>query len=121
MAPTVTNPPPKPGHADTLLPSASRLLDTEVKNLSKDKDSGDRVQSQAEMLTDSKTSKTKVDPEAIRPLNDQIASGSSNSHTVPDLHDIDFWQPKPPKVLMNNPREIPLELRAQIHMYATTE
>ena len=37
------------------------------------------------------------------------------------LDDIDFWQPKPPKVLMNNPRDVPLEMHSQIHMYAATK
>jgi hypothetical protein len=41
--------------------------------------------------------------------------------SIPDLDDIDFWQPSPPKVLMKNPRDVPLELRSQIQHYATTE
>lgn len=38
-------------------------------------------------------------------------------------HDLaeEFWEPKPPKVLMDDPNAIPLELRAQIQLYATTE
>lgn len=36
-------------------------------------------------------------------------------------YDIDFWEPKPPKVLMEDPEAVPLELHAQIQMYATTE
>lgn len=31
------------------------------------------------------------------------------------------WEPKPPKVLMENHEETPLELRSQIQMYATNE
>ncbi|KAG0709807.1 hypothetical protein DFH29DRAFT_885883 [Suillus ampliporus] len=38
---------------------------------------------------------------------------------IPD--DIDFWQPRPPRVLMKNPGDVPLELRSQIQHYATTE
>lgn len=41
--------------------------------------------------------------------------------SIPDLDDVDFWQPSPPKVLMKNPRDVPLELRSQIQHYATTE
>lgn len=127
MAPTVTNAPPKPGHADTLIPSPQRLLEAE---LSQDKDLGDQVKPQAEMLADSdtpspgKTIETRAKQDEPRPPSDRVTSNmneSSCNRSMPDLQDIDFWQPKPPKVLMNNPRDIPLELRAQIHMYATTE
>ncbi|KAG1755513.1 Alpha/Beta hydrolase protein [Suillus lakei] len=41
--------------------------------------------------------------------------------SIPDLDDIDFWQPRPPKVLMKNPGDVPLKLRSQIQHYATTE
>ena len=34
---------------------------------------------------------------------------------------MDFWEPKPPKVLMEDPNATPLELLAQIQLYATTE
>lgn len=44
-----------------------------------------------------------------------------SSDSIPDLDDIDFWQPNPPKVLMKNPQDVPLELRSQIQHYATTE
>jgi hypothetical protein len=49
------------------------------------------------------------------------AMDASAAGKVPDVDDIDFWQPKPPKVLMDNPRDIPLEMHSQIHMYAATE
>lgn len=39
-----------------------------------------------------------------------------------DMEDlVDRWQPKPPKVLMNNPEDPPLELKSQIQLYAATE
>ncbi|KAG1783122.1 alpha beta-hydrolase [Suillus placidus] len=44
-----------------------------------------------------------------------------SSDSISDLHDIDFWQPNPPKVLMKNTGDVPLELRSQIQHYATTE
>lgn len=31
------------------------------------------------------------------------------------------WEPKPPKVLMEDPSAVPLELRSQIQQYATNE
>ena len=31
---------------------------------------------------------------------------------------LSFWEPKPPKVLMKDPDEVPLELHAQIQIYA---
>ena len=34
---------------------------------------------------------------------------------------LSFWEPKPPKVLMKNPEDTPLELRGQIQLYATNE
>lgn len=34
---------------------------------------------------------------------------------------IDFWEPKPPKVFMDDPNAKPLELRSQIQLYATNE
>lgn len=41
--------------------------------------------------------------------------------TVDDDDRDNIWRPKPPKVLMENPKETPLELRAQIQHYATNE
>lgn len=34
---------------------------------------------------------------------------------------IDAHEPKPPKVLMENPGDVPLELQSQIQIYATNE
>lgn len=40
----------------------------------------------------------------------------------PDYDDaLSFWEPKPPKVLMEDPNEQPLELRSQIQLYAMNE
>jgi hypothetical protein len=50
-----------------------------------------------------------------------VTNGSSSVGGAPALDDIDFWQPKPPKILMNNPRDVPLEMHSQIHTYAATE
>ncbi|KAG2154960.1 alpha beta-hydrolase [Suillus bovinus] len=55
---------------------------------------------------------------------DELAVNSGRgpiSHSVTDLDDIDFREPNPPKVLMKNPGDVPLEIRSQIQHYATTE
>lgn len=36
-------------------------------------------------------------------------------------HSIETHEPKPPKVLMENPDDVPLELQSQIQIYATNE
>lgn len=36
-------------------------------------------------------------------------------------HDVNYYEPKPPKILMENPNTTPLELRSQIQMYAAME
>lgn len=84
-----SNPPPKPGHADTLgkstLPEAERASR-----------SSSPVLTQQEML-------------------------SQGSETSAETYDIDKQEPKPPKVLMEDPEAIPLELCSQIQLYATNE
>jgi hypothetical protein len=51
----------------------------------------------------------------------QLPSCSNTNAEDDDDCDIDLWEPKPPKVLMDNPNAVPLELRTQIQHYATTE
>ncbi|KAG1892278.1 alpha beta-hydrolase [Suillus subluteus] len=62
-------------------------------------------------------------PSHAMPIDDLAVNNKHgpSSDSIPDLDDIDFWQPNPPKVLMKNPRDVPLELRSQIQHYATTE
>ena len=44
------------------------------------------------------------------------------TETSSDLtHFFEEHEPKPPKVLMDNPYDVPLELQAQIQIYATNE
>ena len=78
----------------------------------------DNVGSQEEMFKDAS------------PEEQAESSGSSetNGHNVKNgLADpnydaaLDFWEPKPPKVLMQNPEDRPLELHSQIQLYASTE
>ncbi|KAJ6628840.1 hypothetical protein B0H10DRAFT_1989479 [Mycena sp. CBHHK59/15] len=48
--------------------------------------------------------------------------GSQDDRKVgEEEYDIDQWEPRPPKVRMNDPNAVPLELRSQIQLYATTE
>ncbi|KIY74201.1 alpha/beta-hydrolase [Cylindrobasidium torrendii FP15055 ss-10] len=89
---SITGPPPKPGHADTLEPTQDRL-DAEG-------DSGDASsQPQKDMLEDNSIPSTDTDDAVL---------------------DIDF-EPKPPKVLMKDSTAVPLELCAQIQLYAMNE
>jgi hypothetical protein len=64
-----------------------------------------------------------------RPAEDKDRGNNDQSNSTPSpsrvsdghTYDIDFWEPKPPKVLMDDPAAVPLELRLQIQLYATTE
>ncbi|KAJ4478319.1 hypothetical protein J3R30DRAFT_3480447 [Lentinula aciculospora] len=105
ICPTESNPPPKPGHADTLNPNIDRIQEDYKVN------TAETVQSQEEMLQQSEGHVSHPD------------SRNSQKSKVADMGDcdIDLWEPKPPKVLMNNPNDVPLELRSQIQQYATTE
>lgn len=121
---TTSNSPPNPGHADTLRPSSERLEKERIKTGAFEKDRQADVTSQKEMLDDTKN----VSPGNISAEEKSSSNGNGNGNQkaniesdLPDLHDIDFWQPKPPKVLMDNPRDVPWEMRSQIHMYAETE
>lgn len=70
------------------------------------------------------------------PASNGQANGRANRHEVitgpsaqdkilqddPDYDEqIAYWEPKPPKVLMKNSEDTPLELRGQIQLYATNE
>lgn len=100
VQPSKSNPPPEPGHADTLKPSASRLQrEQRPKKL---------PQSDASNVSAAKSS-TPTDQ-----------GGHSDDDPSKGIQYGDF-QPKPPKVLMDNKDDIPLELKSQIQLYATTE
>lgn len=62
-------------------------------------------------------------PSNTMPIDELVVNNGhgASSDSIPDLDDINFWQPNPPKVLMKNPRDVPLEIRSQIQHYATTE
>ncbi|KAL5530703.1 hypothetical protein ACEPAF_6961 [Sanghuangporus sanghuang] len=104
IIPSESQPVPKPGHTDTLVPSVGRVSEEQASK-------ADRTEpslSQAEMLE-----------------NDGDAREANRSVYVDpkrtDEETIRSWYPKPPKVLMENPNAVPLELRAQIQLYATNE
>lgn len=44
-----------------------------------------------------------------------------NSDAHPVDEDLEEWEPLPPKILMEDKNAVPLEMRSQIQMYATTE
>lgn len=154
VVPTTTNPPPKPGHADTLKPSRERLDESHGKE-----ESGkpqEKVKTQEEMLEASANgdeenlpdpgyadtlmpsmvrlvSKGKIGPTLEKGTPQSSSTEGSSGSASPDKHvdvgkaktdpeyDIDLWEPKPPKVRMDDPKAIPLELRSQIQLYATME
>ncbi|KZT13024.1 alpha/beta-hydrolase [Laetiporus sulphureus 93-53] len=187
---TQTNPPPKPGHADTLRPSDTRF-ETQMECLQQMREKGEEVHagdlkegkeklgSQQEMLHSFGTSTSgrcrsddnlsgedtpfpiqdnlatphsqvkatygptlengDEQPEDVNAGSDkqdhEDAQGSSKrfpaaandnggEHRNREWNDdavIDFWEPKPPKVFMDDPNATPLELRSQIQLYATNE
>ncbi|KAL4249093.1 hypothetical protein ABKN59_005778 [Abortiporus biennis] len=125
VIPTSTGPPPKPGHADTLRPSEDRLVDQFERRVEKSNDP-----SQPAHTIDLQDQQVGSQHEMLE------SNGDSSDHTARNLDAIpepnekldaeygaawEFWEPKPPKVLMDDPNDTPLELRSQIQIYATTE
>jgi len=106
---TVTNDPPKPGSAEPLEPQLGLHARSNDQN-SQVYGPGKFVVTQAEMLEHDSH-------EACS----SIESRTPVIKETPDNCDIDLYEPKPPKVLMENPNATPLELRSQIQLYATTE
>lgn len=126
VVPSKSSPPPKPGHADTLKPSQERV-NADVMN-ERDTSINGEVKTQSEMLNSSSTDTpggiTEKDGSSRSASNGQDSSHPSSKTIVEEGdedYNIDFWEPKPPKVLMEDPDKVPLELRAQIQLYATTE
>ena len=127
VIPTKTKPPPEPGHADTLKPSASEALERKEERMQQTsrwgeevhasdlQDDPKEVMSQHEMVSSGEPDATRggVTPEVRRSSPDSVPEDAEA--------DVDYWEPKPPKVLMQDPNVTPWELRAQIQLYATTE
>ncbi|KAJ3533909.1 hypothetical protein NMY22_g7140 [Coprinellus aureogranulatus] len=131
IAPTTTNPPPLPGSADTLNPTANR---EEIEEQKQDVPKGNyKVETQEEMLekyqdsglprgpgptvTYSHLVDAVYDPENREKV--RATQSSSGERTMEDVKD--DWEPKPAKILMEDPNKPPLEIRSQIQLYATSE
>ncbi|KAH7914422.1 Alpha/Beta hydrolase protein [Hygrophoropsis aurantiaca] len=145
VVPTQTNPPPLPGHADKLWPNGDSTRNQRADNSSQ-LGTNRAPKSQKEMVSfefvgddiatdnpeqlDEDTlghgrigKRRQESPGDKNGSDEAIANGRGpeSDNTIPDFDDLEFWQPKPPKVLMNDPTDVPLELRSQIQLYATTE
>ncbi|KZT29342.1 alpha/beta-hydrolase [Neolentinus lepideus HHB14362 ss-1] len=146
---TTTSPPPKPGHADNLksqdgadgVVPAGGHVESQREMLASGKDmvssssngssespqdsSGSDQAGQSSGLQaghgDGEGSETQEPSDSDRQTRSSTqANGQADTKTV-ETDDTDLKEPKPPKVLMHDPDEIPLELRAQIQIYATNE
>ncbi|KAH9927178.1 alpha/beta-hydrolase [Epithele typhae] len=106
-----------PGHADKLKPDVipgagprEKQADAQV--------STERIQSQQEMQAVGGVDSPQGQGVPVDRSADDSASDVERRREAEDL---DQREPKPPKVLMEDPSAVPLELRAQIQLYATTE
>ncbi|KAJ7498735.1 Alpha/Beta hydrolase protein [Mycena latifolia] len=95
VVPSKNDPPPEPGHADQLKPTKARVEEEFVPE-------DDQNQTRRETSTSESRS-------------------SSADMADSDDYDVDHWEPRAPKVQMNDPNALPLELKSQIQLYATTE
>lgn len=128
--PTKTNPPPPPGHADTLRPSKERLVDQVEQRTEQSAEenrpvsAGDleeeNVKTQKTMLREDNDEKNNLpqQPPKVSPALSQKVVRDDDPNYDDALY---FWEPKPPKVLMDDPNATPLELRSQIQIYAMNE
>ena len=121
---TETNPPPVPGHADETKPSPKR--DRIAGAVPQSPLPQDEVPSQASMmmLADTMESSDRMDganaemgPASGIQVKPRTATEASSSRT----RFVGDYEPKPPKVLMDDPADVPLELQSQIQIYATNE
>lgn len=153
IAKAETNPPPLPGHADALNPTAGKQkIIQEGRDVPAD---GFPVETQEEMLDKypdkSDPSSREIDEAWHHPNPKQGGQAQSTSarqsvdgkepsprdpkdpgfvgdvpisplgHNASGDGDAEYWEPKPPKVLMDSKDKVPLELRSQIQQYAMTE
>ncbi|KAF9569086.1 alpha/beta-hydrolase [Agrocybe pediades] len=105
---TVSNEPPEPGKAEPLDPELA-LHNRKKQDNDDVYGPGKPVKSQQEMLDSSGQT-----PSSSNPVTPDDNEGLEDE-------DLDLYEPKPPKVLMENPNATPLELRSQIQLYASTE
>jgi hypothetical protein len=121
-----TNPPPKPGHADTLNPNAARLEEQDAL----------RDEARQEQISVSELQARQTDEHGVKNQSEMINAGVAEGASADALtrvdstvggeaksepDDVERWEPKPPKVLMNEPDAVPLEVLSQIQQYATNE
>jgi hypothetical protein len=124
VGPATSAPPPMPGHADKLKPDSERL-----ENQQSSHDEGrcegelppSEIKMQKEMLRNGSGAHDETN--SGKPFStSRDALADSREHVeCSELADIDRWEPKPPKVLMEDPNATPLQLQAQIQLYATNE
>lgn len=128
MSPTVTttasNPPPIPGHADETKPSLKRDLVSDA--VPQEPLPQDEVPSQASMvmlgdIIESSGWVDDVNTEIGRASGIQVEPQTTTDVSSIGTAFIEAHEPKPPKVLMENPDDVPLELQSQIQIYATNE
>lgn len=140
MLPTRTKPPPQPGHADKLKPSAQEAEGRIIERLRQGKKRGNEgsLPHASELDDDPTRIPTQTEMQQAQDDVDVLARHGDHSAWMTEAHPSDaesrdsaakysndvaleFWEPKPPKVLMEDPNATPWELRAQIQLYATTE
>lgn len=72
------------------------------------------VETQEKMLDSAASSKTNATVPSRR-------DSKTNEIEAKEEFEDAFWEPKPPKVLMRDPKSVPLELHSQIQQYGTNE
>ncbi|KIY49388.1 alpha/beta-hydrolase [Fistulina hepatica ATCC 64428] len=111
VARTTTNSPPPPSRPDALMPTHASL-----------EKHAERERSPKERSTNQEMLSGELREVPSSPFGNTPGSPTSGS-TCASCEDgeLSRREPKPPKVLMNDPASVPLELLSQIQMYATTE
>ena len=132
---TQTNAPPPPGHADTLDPSPARVEQQDAL----------RHEAGQSGISPSEVEARHTDVSEPKPQREMLcdagidggeSAGNAASDSGQTTHvntpkegekdevsedDLDRWEPKPPKVLMEDSNDVPLEVLSQIQQYATNE
>ena len=121
---TETNPPPIPGHADEMKPSPKR--DRVVEAVAQEPLPQEEVPSQASMMMladiiESSDWVDDVNTEIGRASGIQVEPRTATDSSSGRTRFTEEHEPKPPKVLMEDPDDVPLELQSQIQIYATNE
>lgn len=122
VARTETNPPPIPGHADETKPSLKR--DHVAEALPQEPLASGEVPSQASMVISADIAESSHWVDSVTAGTDRadgMQAGPPLETSSVRPHSVEEHEPKPPKVLMQNPNDVPLELQSQIQIYATNE